>query len=66
VAGFHAATEWQDSQVLLLAMCVAFLPVAWVPLWQLTQFVVMPVWSNFAGRQAFEVWQSSQVLLLAM
>ena len=26
----------------------------------------MPVWSNFAGRQAFEVWQSSQLLLLAM
>jgi hypothetical protein len=57
---------WQASHVLLLAMCVAFFPVALVPLWQLAQFVVMPVWSNFAGFHALGLWQSSHVLLLAM
>jgi hypothetical protein len=29
--------------VLLVVMCVALLPVAAVPLWQLMQFVVMPL-----------------------
>jgi hypothetical protein len=33
LAGFQALGLWQFSQVLSLAMCPAFLPVAVVPLW---------------------------------
>jgi hypothetical protein len=33
-AGFHAVVVWQASQLVSLAMCAAFLPVALVPLWQ--------------------------------
>jgi hypothetical protein len=43
VTGLHVATEWHLSHVLLVVMCVALLPVAVVPLWQLMQFVVIPV-----------------------
>ncbi len=43
VAGFQAAVLWQLSQLLLVAMCVAVLPVALVPLWQLLQPLLMPV-----------------------
>jgi hypothetical protein len=32
--GFHAEDEWQLSHSAFVAMCVAFLPVAVVPLWQ--------------------------------
>jgi hypothetical protein len=42
VTGLHATNEWHLSHVLLVAMCVALLPVAAVPLWQLMQFVVIP------------------------
>ena len=42
VAGFQLETAWQASQVLLVARCVAFLPVAFVPSWQLAQFVDDP------------------------
>jgi hypothetical protein len=42
-------------------MCVEFLPVACVPLWQLTQFVVMPEWLKpVAGVQAMVLWQLRQ------
>ena len=57
---------WQDSQLLLVVICVAFLPVACVPLWQLTQLPVTPLWLNVAGRQAVLVWQVSQLLLEVM
>ena len=40
-------------------MWVAFLPVALVPSWQLTQLLTMPVWSNLAGSQAVVEWQLS-------
>ena len=61
VAGCHAAVEWQASQRLELWMCVGFLPVAVVPLWQLAQVPVTPAWSKCAGRQAMVVWQVSQL-----
>ena len=38
------SVAWQLSQLLLVAMCVAFLPVACVPLWQVTQVPVTPAW----------------------
>jgi hypothetical protein len=41
--GFHTTVLWQLSQASLLTMWVAFLPVAVVPLWQLTQLPVMPL-----------------------
>jgi hypothetical protein len=51
-AGFQSATTWQDSQLLVVAMCVGSFPFERTPSWQLTQFEVMPVWSNRAGVQA--------------
>ena len=33
IAGFQAVVVWQVSQLVSLAMCVAPLPVAVVPLW---------------------------------
>jgi hypothetical protein len=47
-------------------MCAAFLPVAVVPLWQLTQLPVTPVWSKRAGVHAFGEWHESHVLSLGM
>ena len=66
MAGRQTVTEWQDSQLLLERMCVGFLPVACVPLWQLTQLPVMPLCAKFAGRQAVVVWQLSQLLSLTI
>ncbi len=48
-------------------MCVAGLPVALVPLWQVAQVPgATLLWSNTAPCQVLVVWQSSQVLALAM
>ena len=47
-------------------MCVADLPVAWVPLWQLEQAAVMPVWLKLAGVQALVEWQSLHCAVVAM
>ena len=67
MAGLKVLVPWQASQVALEAMCVAVLPLAVVPLWQLAQPVVMPTWSNaVAGFQAAVLWQLSQVLLAGM
>ena len=41
-------------------MCVAGLPVALVPLWQVTQPDVVVAWLNVAGFQAVAWWQLSQ------
>jgi hypothetical protein len=56
MAGCHVDVEWHASHVALERMCEAFLPVACVPLWQLAQFVVIPVWSKPAGRHAMVLW----------
>ena len=50
-AGLKAAAVWQVSQVAVVAMCVADLPLADLPLWQLAQPVVTPVWSNYAPKK---------------
>jgi hypothetical protein len=38
---------WQFSQAAVVAMCVAGLPSAATPLWQLAQPLVIPAWLNF-------------------
>ena len=48
------------------AICVAFLPVAWVPLWQLEQVAVIPAWLKVAGVQALLVWQVLHSAVVAM
>jgi hypothetical protein len=60
--GFQATTLWQLSQLVVVVMCWAPLPVALVPLWQLKQLPVMPLWSKLAGSQAAVVWQFWQLL----
>ena len=66
-AGLQRWVLWHASQVLLVGMCDADLPVAVVPLWQLIQVPVATLaWLNEALAQVDVVWQSSQVLALAM
>jgi hypothetical protein len=43
VAGFQAPIVWQVSHTAAVGICVAGLPVAVVPLWQVAQPLVMPV-----------------------
>ncbi len=67
VVGFHVRVLWQASQVLVLLMWPAGLPVALVPLWQVAQVPgATPLWSKTALDHEVVVWQSSQVLALAM
>jgi hypothetical protein len=37
VAGFHAVVRWQESHEAVVGMCVAGLPLAVDPLWQVAQ-----------------------------
>ena len=57
---------WQSSQVLVVLMCVAFLPVAVVPLWQLKQEPVTALWSKLTLVQLLVVWQVSHWALVLM
>jgi hypothetical protein len=55
VVGFQLLVLWQLMQFPLVGRCVAFFPVAPLPLWQLEQLVaeVNPLWSMpVAGTQA--------------
>ncbi|OIN93538.1 MAG: hypothetical protein AUJ20_03750 [Comamonadaceae bacterium CG1_02_60_18] len=54
---------WQLAQLSVVLMCVAFLPVALLPLWQLAQLValVKVLWSALAPLQVeVDLWQLSQ------
>jgi hypothetical protein len=42
-------------------MWFAFLPIAFVPLWQLAHVPIALTWENVAGDQAVGRWQSSQI-----
>ena len=58
---------WHVSHAAVVATCVAFLPVAVVPLWQLAQVPVTPVWLKVTVVQLeVDVWQVSQELDVAM
>jgi len=52
---------WQLSQVFDDNICAAFLPVARVPLWQVTQLPLTALWSKRTFVQLVVTWQSSQV-----
>ena len=61
-ATLQASGEWQLSQVLSLAMCVAFLPEAVVPSWHEKQVPSTCAWSTSeAGFHAATTWHDSQV-----
>lgn len=49
--------RWQFEQTLVVPGCMADLPVAVVPLWQLWQLPVTPVWLKVAGNHAVVLWQ---------
>jgi hypothetical protein len=52
---------WQVSQDAVVWMCVADLPNAVVPLWQVAQPLTMPVWLNAAPKNVVvDLWQVSQ------
>jgi hypothetical protein len=51
--GRHAVVLWQLTQLTVVGMCCAVLPVAALPLWQLLQLVaaVNRVWSGLEPSQ---------------
>jgi hypothetical protein len=53
---------WQVPQLAVVAMWLAALPVASVPLWQLEQFVaaLKVLWSTRAPSQLLVLWQVTQ------
>ncbi|HWD21641.1 MAG TPA: hypothetical protein VG591_00770, partial [Burkholderiales bacterium] len=52
--------RWQDSHAAVVGTWLADLPLAVVPLWQLAQPVVMPLWLNTAPEKVVvERWQVS-------
>ena len=52
---------WQDSQGAVVTICVADLPFAVAPLWQVAQPALMPVWFHFAPlKRSVLLWQVSQ------
>jgi hypothetical protein len=60
VAGFQAPVLWQVSHEAVVGICVAGLPAAVVPLWQVVQVPgVTPAWLKVAGFQAVVRWQVS-------
>ena len=66
-AGFQALVTWQLPQAVLVARCVAFLPVALTPLWQLEHVPVMPSWVNpVAGFHASVLWHMPHSEAVAM
>jgi len=65
LAGFQPLVLWQLTQLTLVGMCVATLPVAALPLWQLEQFVaaVNRLWSGLEPSQVLvDLWQFSQTV----
>ena len=66
-AGLNTLVVWQLSHRFDVVMCVVFLPVACVPLWQAEQPLTMPAWSKvLAGSQAVVAWQIWQSLCEGM
>ncbi|TAK53364.1 MAG: hypothetical protein EPO25_11060 [Gammaproteobacteria bacterium] len=66
VTGRQAELRWQDSQELVVAICVLPRPAVRTPSWQLAQFVVRLPWSKAAGSHAEVLWQVSQLARVAM
>ena len=59
--GVQAVVRWQASHARVVTKCVADLPLAVVPLWQVAQLPgVTPVWVKVAGVHAVVRWQLSQ------
>ena len=67
-APIHVAVDaWQLAHSVLVAICVADLPVAAVPLWQLPQGCVNVVWSTVApSQEAVDLWHVSQAAVVRM
>ena len=65
VTGFQVLVEWQSSQVAVVAMWVADLPVAVVPLWQDEQLPLIFACEKLAGDQADVRWQLLQSAVVA-
>ena len=55
--GIHALVRWQTLHSCVVGKCLASLPVAVLPLWQVEQPTVMPVCVNDEGIHAFVLWQ---------
>ena len=67
LAGVQADVTWQESHPSVVGMCVAGLPAAVVPLWQLAQVPSTSTWSTLrAGFHAVVVWQAAQLLVVVM
>jgi hypothetical protein len=65
LVGFHDVVLWQLTQLTVVGMCWAFLPVAELPLWQLehTVALVNKLWLTLAPSQLLvDLWQFSHVV----
>jgi hypothetical protein len=59
--------RWQSSQGCVVMKCFGGLPVAVIPLWQVTQAAVMRVWSIRApAKLTVLLWQVSHGAVVAM
>ena len=67
LAGVQALVEWQSLHCAVVAIWVAGLPSAVVPLWQDEQVPLTWLWSTLrGGLQTLVVWQASQALVVVM
>jgi hypothetical protein len=67
VAGLQAVVLWQFPHSDVVAMWVAGLPAAVVPLWQLEQLPRTCAWSTrIAGFHALVEWQASHITVVNM
>ena len=65
VAGDHAVGVWQLLHSVDVGMCVAPLPLAVVPLWQLEHEPTTSAWSTrVVGFQVVTEWQDSQLVVV--
>ena len=65
LVGFHDVVLWQLTQLTVVGMCWAFLPLAAEPLWHEEQTValVKRLWSALAPDQVeVDLWQLSHVV----
>ena len=65
LVGFQPLTLWQLMQFTPVGMCVAALPTAALPLWQLAQLVALlnRLWSGLAPTHVVvDLWQFSQTV----
>ena len=66
MAGLKATVVWHTMQSPVVGMCLADFPVAFTPLWQDSQLLVIPVWSNTDVTNDVVEWQAMQSFVVGI